>query len=318
MAKLLGGTRIYGTGTVDSTLYLNSTATASSTITGALIIAGGVGIGGNLYVGGNIVGNVVGYAGSFGYTGSFGLQGYSGSRGYTGSFGLQGYTGSFGLQGYTGSFGLQGYSGSRGYTGSGGLGYSGSIGYTGSGGLGYSGSFGYTGSGGLGYSGSFGYTGSSGASGAATTINATTSNLALNYYVLGVTTPGASATATITSLTANQIYFTPASGSMYAIDFLATSDARYKNVTSGIPNAVDIVKKLKGIKYFWNDYAKRRKGLQTNDLQVGLIAQDVQAVLPEAVGGTPDDLSIKYDKIIPLLVEAIKELTERVERLEKR
>ena len=285
MAKLLGGTRIYGTGTVDSTLYLNSTATASSTITGALIIAGGVGIGGNLYVGGNIVGNVVGYAGSRGYTGSFGLQGYSGSRGYTGS---------------------------------GGLGYSGSIGYTGSGGLGYSGSFGYTGSGGLGYSGSFGYTGSSGASGAATTINATTSNLALNYYVLGVTTPGASATATITSLTANQIYFNPGSGSMYAIDFLATSDARYKNVTSGIPNAVDIVKKLKGIKYFWNDYAKRRKGLQTNDLQVGLIAQDVQAVLPEAVGGTPDDLSIKYDKIIPLLVEAIKELTERVERLEKR
>ena len=52
--------------------------------------------------------------------------------------------------------------------------------------------------------------------------------------------------------------------------------------------------------------------------QVGLIAQDVQIVLPEAIGGTSDDLGVKYDKIIPLLVEAINELAERVERLERK
>jgi hypothetical protein len=54
MAKLIGGTRIYGTGTFDSTLFINGTATSISTTTGALIVQGGVGIGGNLFVGGTI------------------------------------------------------------------------------------------------------------------------------------------------------------------------------------------------------------------------------------------------------------------------
>lgn len=51
MAKLLGGTRIYGNGTIDSALFINGTATSTSTTTGALQVAGGVGIGGTLYIG---------------------------------------------------------------------------------------------------------------------------------------------------------------------------------------------------------------------------------------------------------------------------
>jgi hypothetical protein len=52
MAKLLTGTRIYGTGTVDTQLFVNGTDQSISTTTGALEVVGGVGIGGNLYVGG--------------------------------------------------------------------------------------------------------------------------------------------------------------------------------------------------------------------------------------------------------------------------
>jgi len=59
MAKLLSGTRIYGTATVDTQILLNGTVPASSTITGALQVVGGVGIGGNLYVGGTIYQNGV-------------------------------------------------------------------------------------------------------------------------------------------------------------------------------------------------------------------------------------------------------------------
>ena len=51
MAKLLSGTRIYGTATVDTLLYVSGTATATSTITGAVVVTGGVGIGGALYAG---------------------------------------------------------------------------------------------------------------------------------------------------------------------------------------------------------------------------------------------------------------------------
>ena len=60
MAQLLSGTRIWGTGTVDTQLFVSGSNAASSTITGALQVVGGVGIGGNLYVGGTIVGNVSG------------------------------------------------------------------------------------------------------------------------------------------------------------------------------------------------------------------------------------------------------------------
>ena len=58
MAKLLSGTRIYGTATVDTQLFVSGSNVASSTITGALQVVGGVGIGGNLFVGGTIYGTV--------------------------------------------------------------------------------------------------------------------------------------------------------------------------------------------------------------------------------------------------------------------
>ena len=60
MAKLLTGTRIYGTATVDTQLFVSGTNVASSTITGALQVVGGAGVGGNLYVGGTIYGTVSG------------------------------------------------------------------------------------------------------------------------------------------------------------------------------------------------------------------------------------------------------------------
>ena len=59
MAQLLTGTRIYGTGTVDTQLFVSGTNSATSTTTGALQVVGGVGIGGNLYVGGTIFGGII-------------------------------------------------------------------------------------------------------------------------------------------------------------------------------------------------------------------------------------------------------------------
>ena len=58
------------------------------------------------------------------------------------------------------------------------------------------------------------------------------------------------------------------------------------------------------------------------ELQIGLIAQDVEDVLPEAVTGNgPRDLgykTIKYDKLVPVLVEALKEEMSKTEELEAR
>lgn len=67
MAQLLTGTRIYGTGTVDTQLFVNGTNLATSTTTGALQVVGGLGVGGAGYFGGNVnaptfIGNLTGIA----------------------------------------------------------------------------------------------------------------------------------------------------------------------------------------------------------------------------------------------------------------
>jgi len=86
------------------------------------------------------------------------------------------------------------------------------------------------------------------------------------------------------------------------------SDERLKNITGEIENALDKVGQLRAAKFTW-------KADTENKLQVGLIAQDVQAVLPEVVNSTAyimDDeteyLGVNYDQVIPLLVASIKEL----------
>lgn len=102
-----------------------------------------------------------------------------------------------------------------------------------------------------------------------------------------------------------------------------TSDSRLKNDQKKITNPLEKVKSLDGIEFNWNDEFLRRNGgedkffLRKHD--VGVIAQQVQKVVPEAVAQKPDGfLGVQYDKLIPLLLEAIKELSAKVEALENR
>jgi len=110
------------------------------------------------------------------------------------------------------------------------------------------------------------------------------------------------------------------------------SDMRLKTKTADIDNALEKVNSLSGFKYVENDLAKEL-GYSNDKQQVGLSAQQIQAVLPEAVSLAPIDmdtdentgeitsksgenyLTVDYSKLVPLLVEAIKELTQEVETL---
>jgi len=110
------------------------------------------------------------------------------------------------------------------------------------------------------------------------------------------------------------------------------SDMRLKTKTADIDNALEKVNSLSGFKYVENDLAKEL-GYSNDKQQVGLSAQQIQAVLPEAVSLAPIDmdtdeqtgeitsksgenyLTVDYAKLVPLLVEAIKELTQEVETL---
>lgn len=95
------------------------------------------------------------------------------------------------------------------------------------------------------------------------------------------------------------------------------SDDRLKTKLGNIENALEKLRSLNGFNYQPNETAQAL-GYVIKD-EVGVSAQEVQKVLPSAVVPAPIDdkyLTVHYDRLIPLLIEAIKELTSKVERLE--
>ena len=129
--------------------------------------------------------------------------------------------------------------------------------------------------------------------------------------------PGSSSNLQLNSLGVG----TAASGTTGAIratnDITAYySDARLKDFEGTIPNAVDKVKQLNGY-YFRENSVAKSLGYDNDERQVGVSAQEVQAVLPEIVTEAPisdEYLTVKYEKLTPLLIEAIKEQQATIEK----
>ena len=128
----------------------------------------------------------------------------------------------------------------------------------------------------------------------------------------------------------------PGAGAIYATGNITAyySDERLKENITPIENALAKVNAISGVTYNGNDLAAEY-GYDDRSQQVGVLAQEVQKVLPEAVKHAPFDiatnadgveysksgetyLTVQYEKLVPLLVEAIKELTKRVEELESK
>jgi hypothetical protein len=97
------------------------------------------------------------------------------------------------------------------------------------------------------------------------------------------------------------------------VAFGSPSDKSLKENIKPINNALDKVKNLKGVTFKWKE-----AGLTNLKEDIGFIAQDVQEVLPELVRENEDGkLSLRDKGIIPMLVEAVKELSAEVESLKK-
>ena len=95
------------------------------------------------------------------------------------------------------------------------------------------------------------------------------------------------------------------------------SDDRLKTKLGLIEDALDKVNSLSGFYYEANETAQAL-GYEVKR-EVGVSAQEVQAIMPEVVAPAPIDdkyLTVRYEKLIPLLVQAIKELSDKVETLE--
>ena len=108
------------------------------------------------------------------------------------------------------------------------------------------------------------------------------------------------------------------------------SDRRLKENIRPIENAVTKVRSLLGMVFDWKDMVADLGFTPDNKTEVGVFAQDVEAVLPEAVAIAPFDydwkqpnqsksgekyLTVKYEKLVPLLIEAIKEQQNELDEL---
>ena len=96
-----------------------------------------------------------------------------------------------------------------------------------------------------------------------------------------------------------------------------TSDIRLKKDIEPIKNALEKVQSIRGFTYSHNETAKEL-GFTEERRWSGVSAQEIEKVLPEAVFPAPVDdkyLTVQYEKLVPLLIEAIKELKEEVNDL---
>ena len=97
------------------------------------------------------------------------------------------------------------------------------------------------------------------------------------------------------------------------ITAFATSDERLKDNIEVIPNALLKIKKISGNTFDWNEQSSR------SGRECGVIAQEIESLGLPGLVETRDNgyKAVRYEKLVPLLIEAIKELTERVQELEK-
>ena len=99
-----------------------------------------------------------------------------------------------------------------------------------------------------------------------------------------------------------------------------SSDASLKENVTNIENAIEKVKQMRGVEFDWTDEYLDAKGGEDDYFvrkhDVGVIAQEVEQVLPEVVATRENGIkAVKYDRITSLLIEAIKEQQSQIEML---
>jgi hypothetical protein len=123
--------------------------------------------------------------------------------------------------------------------------------------------------------------------------------------------------------TTSPAYTLDVNGTIHYTTLTASSDQRFKTNVTPITNALASLDGINPIRFEWNEYVNsRRGGYEMGKPTFGVVAQDVQAVFPELVtqwklsDDCEDALSVNYEKLIPVLIAAVKELSAKIVELE--
>ena len=98
------------------------------------------------------------------------------------------------------------------------------------------------------------------------------------------------------------------------ITAFSSSDVSLKENITPISNAVDKVRSISGNTFTWNE-----KSVYNGEEGTGIIAQEIEALELPGVTETREDgtKAVRYDRLVPLLIEAIKELDGKIKSLER-
>lgn len=133
-----------------------------------------------------------------------------------------------------------------------------------------------------------------------------TSNNVTLYPALFLSNTGTPNTAFVSS---TKLYYNPSTGQLSASNFDSLSDFSKKKDIETISDALTIISSLRGVSFNWKE---------NNQKSMGLIAQEVEKVIPEVVfTNDRGEKSITYGSIIGLLIEGIKEINKKVEEISK-
>ena len=112
---------------------------------------------------------------------------------------------------------------------------------------------------------------------------------------------------------------TAGDGDVMAGSFTSASDARLKKDVEEISNGLDVVLQMRPVTYNW---INGRKNLNPDHKEVGFIAQELEALfpnvvrtMPEGEGQVENQKTVAYDRVVSVIVAAIKELNAKVEAM---
>jgi hypothetical protein len=112
--------------------------------------------------------------------------------------------------------------------------------------------------------------------------------------------------------TANKVVLRDESGNFSAnvvtvVDLNSTSDRNVKDNIESITNPLEVLNQIRGTSFNWKETGKK---------SYGVIAQELETVLPELVSETSSGMSVSYTPLIAFLIEAIKQQDKRLQELE--
>jgi len=108
---------------------------------------------------------------------------------------------------------------------------------------------------------------------------------------------------------ATQLNYNPSTGLLVAQDFNSLSDIRFKDNVETIDGAVSKIQQLRGVEFDWK---------KTPGSSVGVIAQEVQAVYPQLVTEGEEKITVNYNGLVGLLIQAVKEQADEIAALKEK